>query len=313
MLHRPLLVFVARRNAYPPGCFKAMAYSFALIFAFSWGACKHTNYEENNNPLSEAIEAGDTNAVHNLILNLNEKQINEPDSSTGLTPLMAACLEGNTSIVRDLLERHADPNKTVSAKQTSALHIAAQHKSPQVVSLLLEHGGMINAGSGLEIGTPLMSASKFGNVEVVRTLLERGADPDAYSSNGYGALHTAAMGGDVATIKLLLETGSFDVDSDKMSPLMFAVYNRKVEATKYLLSKGANVSLTTPNGMTALHIAANTQHASREIIQILLVFGANPMARDNAGKTPLDYAKSNDYGAFDSSIISLLKTVQSKK
>ncbi len=79
-------------------------------------------------------------------------------------------------------------------------------------------------------------------------------------------------------------------DSQKWTPLHWSIYSSQKEATKYLVSKGANVNLCTAGGETPMHFAAFKRDV--ETVQLLFEAGADVNVKANTpGKeTPLDMA-----------------------
>jgi ankyrin repeat protein len=61
---------------------------------------------------------------------------------------------------------------------------------------------------------------------------------------------------------------------------------------RYLLDQGANVDATSPNGTTALMMAAREHHP--DIGNLLLDRGADPNVRNGAGMTALRYAEAGN-------------------
>jgi len=61
-----------------------------------------------------------------------------------------------------------------------------------------------------------------------------------------------------------------------------------------LLENGADVHAVTADGQTPLHYACRNPHSVSETIRILVNAGANPLAADQSGETPLDYVISYD-------------------
>lgn len=101
------------------------------------------------------------------------------------SPLMLAAIKGRVDIVRTLIAREADVNKTGWAP----LHYAASAGTPQhtqIIALLLENYAYIDATSPNGT-TPLMMAAQYGSLESVQLLLDEGADPTLKNQLGLTA------------------------------------------------------------------------------------------------------------------------------
>jgi uncharacterized protein len=105
------------------------------------------------------------------------------------SPLMMAALRGRTEIVRKLVARDADVNKT----GWTPLHYAATSAHLDIIELLLEHHAYIDAESPNGT-TPLMMAAMYGTPAAVKLLLESGADPTLRNQLGLTALDFANRG-----------------------------------------------------------------------------------------------------------------------
>lgn len=70
------------------------------------------------------------------------------------------------------------------------------------------------------------------------------------------------------------------------SLLHMAVLHHRHFAVKVLINHHADINLTTPNGLTPLHYAAQIDN-SENMIELLIKLGANIDAQDNNGRTPL--------------------------
>ena len=106
--------------------------------------------------------------------------------------------------------------------------------------------------------TLLMAASGHGHLEVVKLLLEKGADVNAKNNDGYTALMAASLEGHPEVMKLLLEEGA-DVNAKEgrgISVLMSASTRGRAEVVKLLLKKGADVNAKNDDNLTALSIAS---------------------------------------------------------
>jgi ankyrin repeat protein len=110
----------------------------------------------------------------------------------GETPLMLALLKGHFEWAKQLAAREADINKP----DWAPLHYAAAHVGSQAVEqvkwLLQEHA-YIDAESPNGT-TPLMMAAQYGSDQVVKLLLEEGADPSLKNAVGLRALDFALKG-----------------------------------------------------------------------------------------------------------------------
>lgn len=170
-------------------------------------------------------------------------------------------------------------------------------------------------------------------VNIIRDLIEKGANVNAKDKSGNTALMLVAMQkikGEVSIPKQLIATEK----ERKFDPSLYArklrqqdyyvkeLYDRTFvndyDAVELLLAKGADINLQNNEGKTALMFAAirGDLHTTSEgppmtlphtisIVELLLHNFPNPDIRDNAGKTALDYAKENK----NKSVIERLKRV----
>ena len=136
-------------------------------------------------------------------------------------------------------------------------------------------------------GTPLMGAAFKGKVQVVKSLIERGADPSLMDNKGWNSLHVAANGGDADIIDLI-HTQVPNIESktgDGCTPLMIAAFNSKLHAVKWFLEKGATVTREDNSGANALHFAA--EGGDTDIIDLIHTLLLNIESKTSQGRTPL--------------------------
>ncbi|HZW09890.1 MAG TPA: ankyrin repeat domain-containing protein [Phycisphaerales bacterium] len=81
------------------------------------------------------------------------------------------------AVVLRFLAEGGDPNAGHDQPNVSALLVALEPKTPELLRALDAHGADWNVFNGLNGFTPLMAAATDGNVEAVELLLELGADP----------------------------------------------------------------------------------------------------------------------------------------
>jgi ankyrin repeat protein len=110
--------------------------------------------------------------------------------------------------------------------------------------------------------TPLIKAAKAGDVELVKDLLNRGAQLDAKSVKGKTALHYASANGHVEVVKQLISNGAeIDArDRDWHTPLMLAAIYGCNHTIQALLTAGADPNAKTLSGNTAMIYAENNNH-----------------------------------------------------
>ena len=108
-------------------------------------------------------------------------------------------------------------------------------------------------------------------------------------------LYKAARDGDADTALAMLSAGASVRQRDiwdQMTPLQIAAYRGHANCIVLLLANGASSMSRTREGMTPLHFAAAFGHA--EACKVLSTY-ALPLAKDNRGKTTIDWALANGH------------------
>jgi len=116
------------------------------------------------------------------------------------SPLMLAALRGQLDLVKKLVERDADVNKT----GWTPLHYAATGGHVPVIEFLLDNSAYIDAESPNGT-TPLMMAAMYGSPEAVKHLIQAGADLQIKNGAGLTALDFAERGNRPNNIELMQE------------------------------------------------------------------------------------------------------------
>lgn len=97
-------------------------------------------------------------------------------SSHGFSPLGIATHFGQEDVVRILLAKHADPNiPSQNGFQVYPIHTAITGNYEAICKMLIEAGSLVNVVQNNRI-TPLHLAAQQGNIEIIISLLENGAD-----------------------------------------------------------------------------------------------------------------------------------------
>ena len=179
--------------------------------------------------------------------------------SDGNTPLLAAASGGlrDRAVLEILVEAGADVNDRNERGQTVLERTLRSPAVTDVVRGLLELGADVNAPGFL--GFPLNHAAGQGdNPELVTLLLDAGADVQASSRGGRSPLHSAAFGGGPGVIAALLANGAeVNARDDRgKTPLHEAVEAKKPVNAAALIEAGADVRVRMWGGDTPLHTAA---------------------------------------------------------
>ncbi|KAK7867490.1 hypothetical protein R5R35_004498 [Gryllus longicercus] len=147
----------------------------------------------------------------------------------------------------------------------------------------------------------------MGHADIVKLLLEHGANLHSRATFTWTPLHLAAHGGHAECVRLLLGCGANTATDDvlKRTPLHWAACGGYVEAVQVLLEAGADVNARDYNNYTPLHLAAPGLFEDdwyRQLpvkiisevptdflgcIAALVEAGADLNARDFEGNTPL--------------------------
>ena len=138
---------------------------------------------------------------------------------------------------------------------------------------------------------PLLLAAYHGNEEVTGALLAAGADPNITCPFGGTALMWAAGAGHKAVVETLLKVPNINVNavtSFNGTALMAAARGGDNEVVELLLAAGADIHVRGERDWTALIYAASHEH--KEVVDILLAAGADIYAQDIDGYTALAWA-----------------------
>jgi ankyrin repeat protein len=160
------------------------------------------------------------------------------------TPLLAASSHEQVDIMRWLLDHGADPNAHSSARITPLI-AAADVIHLEAVQVLLEHRVDINLQDiygETALYSVLMDCGSEGKVvEIVRRLLEHGADPNIRNKKHKTPLHRASSLGWLEAARLLLSYGAKvdERDEEGKTPFQWAASKGRDDITKLLVEHGA--------------------------------------------------------------------------
>jgi ankyrin repeat protein len=245
-------------------------------------------------PLLHAVLVGDLPVV-DLLLSAGADV--DDAGGDGVTALMLALTKRHEEVALFLIERGADP--TPAEAGYTALHLAAatgQHDAaraivavgadvnvsmtmPQRLTTAFEIGVFASPGSGRltqKGSTPFLVAAKSADAEMMRLLVDGGADPARTTDDGTNALMLAAgLGKRAAT----------DVTYYEWTE------TKAIEALSVGLELGLDVDAGNAHGETALHAAA--YHNANQVIEFLVSRDADIDVTNAAEQTPLRVAEGH--------------------
>ncbi len=250
------------------------------------------------NDLHRAAGKGDIRRAKKLLR--RGISINSRDND-GMTPLHYAVGWGRVTFSGFLIKRGADVNAS-NLYGSTPLFFASDLG---MVKLILKAGSKVNRKNDWG-ETPLFWAAEKGYADIVRTLIDHGADVKVFNINLETPLHRAAHyfkgPSHLEIINLLLDHGA-DVNAGNLlgwTPLHWAVKKGKYRAASLLVKRGAGVNLlTTKNngsfrissGSTPLHVAIKEYEDNIGIVSLLLRSGADVLIRDSDGLDSYDLAR----------------------
>ncbi len=220
--------------------------------------------------------------------------------------------ERSAAILEKLIAAGVSANATGPYGET-ALHTCAHSGKVEAAKVLIAHGASLDAGDSWRGQTPLMWAAAEGHPDMMRALIEAGADVNARSTiiawerqrtseprdkwlppGGLTPMLFAAREGCVECVKVLISSGADAniVDPDQYSPLVLALINGHFDVAGALIDAGANLNMQDKVGRTAavgrrrcahdaivqpalLRARPTTRLSSMDIITKLLDRGAN--------------------------------------
>jgi ankyrin repeat protein len=197
------------------------------------------------------------------------------------TPFYQAIRGNDLGAVRALVQKSGVDAK--DSRGTTPLMYAAAVGSLDVMKMLMEGGADVNAKNTFD-ATALMWAA--GDIDKVRLLLSKGADVKAKSKIGRTPLLLAAFhDGASEIVRLMIDHGA-DVmarDKDGASGLEAAASVNDSESVRLLLSKGADANAKDAANLTPLLQAAWNGDRNAEVVKLLLEHGASSGEGTNGG------------------------------
>jgi ankyrin repeat protein len=205
--------------------------------------------------LLAAIERGDLEAAKSLLA--ADPGLSRARDARGISLLLQARYRGRDELVALIRGARRSPD------ELDLFEAAALGRPDLVAAHVTTHPRGVHDATG-DGFTALHLAAFFGHSEVVRLLVERGADVEAVAKN-----------------------------PTQVRPLHSAVAGRDRAAVNALLARGATPNARQRGGFTPLHGAASAGDAT--MARALLAVGADPGLAADDGKRPVDLARASGH------------------
>uniref|UniRef100_A0A8C2ZAN1 Euchromatic histone-lysine N-methyltransferase 2 n=1 Tax=Cyclopterus lumpus TaxID=8103 RepID=A0A8C2ZAN1_CYCLU len=214
----------------------------------------------------------------------------QPDSQNRRSALHAAAQRGLLEVCYILVQAGAQVDAQDKDLRTPLLE-AIINNHIEVAHYLIQNGATVYHVE--EDGyTGLHHAAKLGNLEIVNMLLETGqVDVNAQDNGGWTPIIWSAEHKHVDVIKVLLNRGADVTISDKELNvcLHWAAYAGNVDIAELVLNSGCSLASVNMHGDTPLHIAAREGYL--ECVTLFLSRGADIDIMNREGDTPLSLAR----------------------
>lgn len=248
--------------------------------------------EFGRDPLHIAVANRDKEMLEFLLERKFHPDIRSTDHPT--TPLFDACSIGDVELVEVLLKNKANPAAAIDGEGNTALIEAVDKSHIEVINILLRDERFDIAARNDDGNDALLTALKFRvfdktypSGQIVKLLLNAGANPNTLTKYGTSALTVAATLDNIEAFKNLYEKGAkITMDSiyNHNNAFIKAVQMGSESVVRYLLKKGISSNMKSEYGFTPLHNVSDNVN----IAQMLIDAKADVNAKTYDGITVLE-------------------------
>ncbi|KAK6542283.1 Ankyrin repeat and SOCS box protein 3 [Orbilia ellipsospora] len=202
-----------------------------------------------------------------------------------VSPLAMAVVQGHYEIANLLIQKGANVNFVHAKTQMRPLHlaIARQPEKENLLRLLLDNGAERDARD-TDGWTSMMFSARKGNCSIIKMLIDAKADINLTAHNGVTALHFAAQEGHTAAVKLLLENDAKPyISKNGWHPVHYAAAKAQFEVLKILVDQDPScIHLKDKDGSSVLSVATMGPEEIRlQIVEYLIDKGAKVLEDDD--------------------------------
>ncbi len=238
------------------------------------------------------LEQVDNKTIKHLLT----KKGNEVDKIThdGRTYMFWAAYKGNLKMMQYLSDKGAKSD-IEDAHGYTVLNFAANagQSDPQLYDFLMSHDANIKATTHSGANALLLVSSAAQNVDIIEYFMDKGLAFDSVDDNDNGIFQYAAKGGNLKLLKTLVNKGA-DVkrinNNGENATFMAALGTRGKQNGKavfeYLEGLGLAMDLVNKDGKNLLHLVSSRNN-NEEVFQYLMDKGLDVNLQDAKGSTPL--------------------------
>lgn len=252
-------------------------------------------FESWRGKLHQAASRGDLKVVKEL-----SKDIKALPTENGHSPLYAAAKRGHQSVV-EVLGSIAKSSANKKMILSDAIGEASEFGELAIAKQLVSFRAQVGLAASAKESHPLLRAMKGGHLQTLTYLLKARADASVLTSNeGLDALKEAATDSHLSVVAFLLESkyysswklnGRLEASTGRTLAHLAAIAGR-VDVLRYLISRGASISLGDDDGNTMLHLIARKCKfpCHFDTARFLLEHGAKVGAENGNAVQPLHEA-----------------------
>ena len=263
------------------------------------GAEVETRNNNGATPLYWAAFNGHTKIVQFLIASGADVDAVDYDLESSV---VQAAVEGHVDVLKTLIQHNVNINGEVGDSADPTIWVAerGKHNFEAVIQSLIDNGAYLRPVKSTDNDTALISAAFSGRINVVRMLVELGADIHARDNDNFQAIDIASYCGHFDIVRYLCSVpGSINCTnvSHFFAPGLSCSNNvdcqcnnalhltNDIQHMRWLLENDANVEAENVDGLRPIHCAVRTGLV--EMVELLIQHGANVDAADVYGNRPL--------------------------
>lgn len=257
-------------------------------------AASGSKFNNNKNILAvdlkllESLSQNSAKITQMIIDKVDKKLIN--DSLEGKTPLIIAVGNSYIDTAKILIENGANIN-AVDIEGWSALSYAVNNGDIEIAKLLLTNKAKIKGELLLAIKSPIVES----RINIMKLLIENGANINYTDEDGFNPLNIAIESGDMELTKFLITNGA-NVNSlmqDGVSLIGYAIAQNNMDLLQILIENGANVNYTNGDSWADTPLKTASRLGLDNVVRILLTRNVDINAVDMNGNTALHTAALN--------------------